>query len=111
MKPEALTVHPVKVGLPITLMIGCPEPEDVTFPQVIDPVQVTVAVPSLNLIGTFGGTLPQIWISSGEAASADAAWAPKPSTVATKPRVMRICISFLIAMTPVYNWIARSRDR
>ena len=94
-KPEALTVHPVKVGLLIAPVIGCPEPEDVALPLVDDPVQFTVAVPSLKVT-----LVPEhneaVKGPVGETESADAAWAPRPSTAATKPRVMRICVAFML---------------
>jgi len=72
LKPEALTVHPVKVGLLIVPLIGCPEPEDVAVLLVDEPVQVTVAVPSLKVT-----LVPEhneaVKAPVGETASADAA--------------------------------------
>ena len=48
-KPEALTVHPVRVGAggPIVPQTGCPEAESCALKPADDEVQVTVAVPSL----------------------------------------------------------------
>jgi hypothetical protein len=62
-----------------------------------DPVQLTVAVPSVNR-----AVVPEhneaVTGPVGETASPDAAWAPRPSTAAAKPRVMRICVAFILRL-------------
>lgn len=95
LKPEALTVHPVRVGALTGSQIGAPEAEDVALPLVVDTVQLTVAVPSLKvaLVPVHNEAVKG---PVGETESADAAWTPRPSTAATKPRVMRICVAFML---------------
>jgi len=69
LKPEALTVHPVRVGAGLIVpQIGCPEAEDCALKCATDEVQVTVAVPSLMV------TLDDEAVAApvGETASADA---------------------------------------
>ena len=79
LKPEALTLHPVRLGALTGPLIGCPEGESSASPLVDDPVQVTVAVPSLMV------TLVDEAVKGpvGETASADAMWAPSPITAAS----------------------------
>lgn len=92
-----LTVHPVRVGAGLIVpQIGAPEPEDAALKFATDELQATVHVPSLMVTLDDDAVVAPV----GETASADAAWAPRPSTAATKPRVMRICVAFITA-TPV----------
>jgi hypothetical protein len=106
--PLLLTVHPVRVGGLATPQIGAPEAEDCALKVVDDPVQVTVAVPSVNRT-----VVPEhneaVVLPVGETESADAAWAQRPSTAATKPRLMRICVAFILRL--LWGWTTRRRDR
>jgi hypothetical protein len=98
-KPEVLTVHPVKIGgKSITMQTGFPEGEESISPSHVDAVQVIVDVPILKV------TLDDehnenVTGPSGTTVSADAAWTPRPSNAATN-QVMRSCVVF-IAVTPV----------
>jgi hypothetical protein len=77
--PMALPVHPVKVGLLMFAQTGTPG--DVEPPGVVpfaeDPVQVTVATPTLKLTLLDDAVKP---VFCGETVSASARWAPKPTT-------------------------------
>ena len=89
-KPEELTVQLVKVG-----GLGRftqPQPAGTVT---ADALQVVVDVPSLKV--TKVDDAVEVGDQQGPA---DAAWALRPSTAATKPRVMRIWVAFITA-TPV----------
>ena len=80
LKPEALTVHPERVGVGlIAEQTGCPEAEDCALKCATDEVQVTVAVPSLMV------TLVDVAVAApvGVIASACAMYVPSPSTAAS----------------------------
>lgn len=72
LKPEALTVHELRVGAVIASQIGCPEAEDVALPLVVETVQFTVAVPSLKVTLVPEHT-EAVKAPVGETASANAA--------------------------------------
>jgi hypothetical protein len=80
--PSALPVHPVKVGLLMFAHTGTPG--DVESPGVVpvadDPVQVTVATPTLK--DTLLDDAVKL-VFCGETVSASARWAPKPITAAS----------------------------
>jgi hypothetical protein len=107
LKNPALTVHPLRVGAVIAPLIGCPEADDAALPVVDDTVQLTVAVPSRKV-----ALVPEHNAAEkgpvGETASANAAWPPRSGatartprpSAAARPRVMRICVAFMV-VTPV----------